>query len=226
MRRWQTVFTEADLRVLQESGFGVPQKFGKKPALVIIDVTRSFIGSTRQAVAESIKEYKTSCGDAGWVALDSISSLLLACRQRHVPVLFTTADPVIRHFISGATKQSQPTPTVDTNSQDIPESIAPLPSEVVIRKPKASAFFGTPLLAYLQYMGIDTLLIVGTTTSGCVRATVVDAFSHGFTCFVVEEATFDRFELSHLVNLFDMNAKYGTVITLKEALDYVRNLKQ
>lgn len=226
MRRWETIFTEADRKVMQESGFGVRQAFGEKPALVIIDVTRSFVGSIRQPIAESIKEYKSSCGDVGWTALDHIGTLLLACRERRVPVLFTTADPVMRHFLQGATKASMPTATIDVKAQDIPESIAPLPSEVVIRKPKASAFFGTPLLAYLHSLGTDTLLIVGTTTSGCVRATVVDAFSHGLTCFLVEECTFDRFELSHLVNLFDMNAKYATVITLNEAMGYVRKLKR
>ena len=68
---------------------------------------------------------------------------------------------------------------------------------------------------------IDSLLITGATTSGCVRASVVDAFSHGYKCFIVEECTFDRFELSHLVNLFDMNAKYADVISLEEALTYL-----
>ncbi len=222
MKRWEEVFTGADRVLLQETGFGAEQTFGDKPALLIIDVTRSFVGSQPQPVLESIKEYKTSCGEVGWAALDSIKSLLQACRGKRIPVLYSTGDPVLRTFLTGATKRvRQPIDTVDPRAEDIPESIAPLPSELVIRKSKASVFFGTPLLMYLNYLRIDTLLIAGTTTSGCVRATVVDAFSHGFRCFVVEEATFDRFELSHLVNLFDINAKYADVITLEKALKYV-----
>ncbi len=75
-------------------------------------------------------------------------------------------------------------------------------------------------------MGIDSLIITGCVTSGCVRATVVDAFSYGYSCFVVEQCTFDRFHLSHLVNLFDMNVKYADVILLDEAIEYVSKLGQ
>jgi len=111
-------------------------------------------------------------------------------------------------------------------AQEIAEAIKPLPSELVIKKTKASAFFGTPLLSALHNLKVDSLLVAGTTTSGCVRATVVDAFSYNFSCFVVEECTFDRFGLSHLVNLWDMNAKYGDVITLDEALHNIASLPQ
>ena len=99
--------------------------------------------------------------------------------------------------------------------------IKPLPSELVIKKTKASAFFGTPLREVLHDLNIDSLLICGTTTSGCVRASIVDAFSHGLRCFLVEECAFDRFELSHLVNLWDINAKYADVITLDEAIGHI-----
>lgn len=222
MRRWEEVFTGADRALLQKTGFGVKQTFGNKPALIIIDVTRSFIGSKRQPVSESIKEYKTSCGEVGWVALSSIKSLLEACRSKHIPVIFTTGDPTTRTFLPGPTKiRPKPLDMADPRRDDIPEPIAPLPSELIIRKSMASGFFGTPLLMYLKYMEIDSLLISGTTTSGCVLATVIDAFSHGFRCFLVEECTFDRFELSHLVNLFDMNTLYADVITLEKALEYV-----
>ena len=88
----------------------------------------------------------------------------------------------------------------------------------MIKKTKASAFFGTPLREVLHDLNVDSLFVCGTTTSGCVRATIVDAFSHGLKCFLVEEGTFDRFELSHLVNLWDINAKYADVITVDEAV--------
>lgn len=94
----------------------------------------------------------------------------------------------------------------------------------MIKKTKASGFFGTPLLSALRHLKCDSLLVAGTTTSGCVRASVVDAISYDFPCFVVEECVFDRFELSHLVNLWDMNAKYADVITLQEAIAHVEGL--
>jgi maleamate amidohydrolase len=92
---------------------------------------------------------------------------------------------------------------------------------LVIKKTKASSFFGTPLLSCLRNLQVDCLLVAGVTTSGCVRATVIDAFSNNFSVFVVEECTFDRFDLSHLVNLWDMDAKYASVISIEEAVEAV-----
>ncbi|MFC1902987.1 isochorismatase family protein [Chloroflexota bacterium] len=200
---------------------GRRQEFGKSPALLVIDVTTEFIGSKPQPVLQSVDEYKTSCGEAGWVILPTIKKLQEACRAKGMPVIFTVADVSARRFTIGAAKVSGPEKVHDPKANEIAEMIKPLPDELVIPKTRASGFFGTPLLSCLRTMNKDTLLIVGGTTSGCLRATVVDAFSYGFRCFIVEEGIFDRFELSHLVNLFDMNAKYADVITLNEALDYI-----
>ena len=90
-----------------------------------------------------------------------------------------------------------------------------------MRKPGPSAFFGTPLLPYLVQHGVDTLVIAGGTTSGCVRATTVDAATLGFRVGVVEEGVFDRFEISHNVALFDLNAKYADVMTLDQIETYL-----
>jgi nicotinamidase-related amidase len=87
-------------------------------------------------------------------------------------------------------------------------------------------FFGTPLTTLLNEMDVDTLIITGTTTSGCVRATAVDAASLDFYVGVVEECTFDRFEVSHKVSLMDMHAKYGSVISLDDAMKYLRATSQ
>lgn len=107
---------------------------------------------------------------------------------------------------------------------DIVADIAPQERDVLLRKSKPSAFFGTGLLHYLLELKVDTLLVVGTTTSGCVRATVIDAFSHNFNVAVVEEGTFDRGEVSHAINLFDMNAKYADVVSLATTLEYIDEL--
>jgi nicotinamidase-related amidase len=101
------------------------------------------------------------------------------------------------------------------------EPLAPLAAEIVVRKSRASAFFGTPLSTWLRQLDVDTVVLAGETTSGCVRATAVDAYSHGFGVAVVEEATFDRSPLSHKVNLFDLSLKYASVVHLDEAVRYL-----
>ena len=224
MRKWETIFSEAERALAKKTGFGRRQSFGKRPALIIIDVNNAFIGSVPKPVLESVEEYYTSCGEKGWAALEHIQKLLLTCRSKNVPVIYTTNDAVTRQFCWGPTKSSSPSGKPDLEGQEIAEAIKPLPSELVIKKTKASAFFGTPMREVLQNLNVDSLLICGTTTSGCVRASIVDAFSHGLTCFLVEECTFDRFELSHLVNLWDINAKYADVITVDEAIGHIDGL--
>lgn len=226
MRPWEEIFTETDREVVRKAGFGRRQPFGHRPALLIIDVKRSFLGSVRQNVLQAVEEYATSCGESGWEALVSIQRLLAACRQAEMPVVFTTGDAVTRQFCGGSTKADADKRPLNLEAEEIPEEIAPSPGELVIRKIKASTFFESPLDASLRAMGVDSLLVVGTSTSGCVRASVIDAYSRGYRVFVVEEACFDRFQLSHLVNLWDMNAKYADVITLGEALAYVEGHRQ
>jgi nicotinamidase-related amidase len=98
------------------------------------------------------------------------------------------------------------------------EAVAPRPEDWVVYKQRPSAFFGTPLASHLVDLGVDTLVIGGQTTSGCVRATVIDAFSYGFRTIVVEECTYDRCMPSHKINLFDMHQKYADVLPIADVL--------
>ncbi|MDP3879224.1 MAG: isochorismatase family protein [Dehalococcoidales bacterium] len=230
MRRWEEILPETDRALYQKLGYSSRQEYGTNPALLIIDVTRGFLGSRPMPVLQAVDEYRTSCGEAGWTALENIKKLLGACRIQKIPAIFTANDAVTQQFCVGPTKPSAGSPkTIQSKDlerrlkgYEIVDEIAPLSSELVIHsKTKANAFEGTPLLSCLQTMGIDCLLVAGCVTSVCVRATVVGAWSHGYPCFVVEECVFDKFELSHLVSLFDMNAKFADVITLEEALQYV-----
>ena len=104
--------------------------------------------------------------------------------------------------------------------------IKPQQGEFIVRKARASAFFGTHLITYLVRKNIDCLLVTGTSTCGCVRGTVLDGYSFGYPVFVVEECVFDRSRTSHLVNLFEMNAKYASVIQLSDAMNYVQGLRR
>jgi len=104
---------------------------------------------------------------------------------------------------------------------DIVDEVAPLPGEAVLRKSSPSAFWGTPLAGHLNYLGVDTLITCGESTSGCVRASVVDGCTYRYRMIVVEEGVFDRHEAAHAINLFDMHQKYADVVSLAEVLEYL-----
>ncbi|MCL5961659.1 MAG: isochorismatase family protein [Chloroflexi bacterium] len=222
MRKWEEVFPEVDRQIYAKAGMSRREAFGRKPAVLIIDVVESFTGSRPENVLQSIEEYSTSCGDVAWKALNSIKSLLDAGREAGVPVVYTKGDATNKYHCGDSTKGLVGKEILRVHNTPIPAVIAPLPSEYVLRKTRASAFFGTPLATYFHRLGVDCLIVGGTSTSGCVRASVIDAYSHGYTVFLVEECCFDRSEFSHLVNLFEMNAKYANVITVAEALDYLK----
>lgn len=230
MTSWRNVLPERERAIYEKGGHGKRQAFGQNPALLVIDVTYGFIGQKPADVLQSVEEFATSCGDVGWAALPNIKNLLSVCREKQRPVVYTRGNLATKRFLGGAARLG-PQPDVQDEDawnsemqrrgQEIPDLIAPLPGEWVLEKSRASAFFSTPLAIYLRQQGVDTVLLTGCVTSGCVRATAVDACSHGFHTFVVEEGVFDRAEMSHLVSLYEMNAKYATVITLAEAIEYV-----
>ena len=119
----------------------------------------------------------------------------------------------------GATKRVKP--SIDASDYAIRPEFKPQPGDVVITKQRASAFYGTPLSAHLTQLGVQTLIVCGESTSGCVRASAVDAYSHGYHVVLVEECCFDRSELSHKVNLFDMHHKYADVMRADEVIAHL-----
>jgi maleamate amidohydrolase len=141
-------------------------------------------------------------------------------------VIYSTSDPDFKAAFGNATKRGVDATDFEKRACDFPEMIEPEEDEFIVRKARASAFFGTHLVTYLVRKNIDCLLVTGTSTCGCVRGTVLDGYSYGYPVFLVEECVFDRSRTSHLVNLFEMNAKYATVIQLNEALNYVNGLRR
>jgi len=218
MRWWEDLFRE------EMGGYGkmvsrVPQTLGAHPALIVVDMVRAFISARGQTMAEAVAQFPTSCGPAAWEAMPHIATVIDAARRAGAPVIYTTALPGGAEPYGGTVKGElarMDTPMDWPHAQDFPDEIAPRPGELIVRKTKASAFFATPLLAYLHRQHVDGVIVTGCTTSGCVRATVVDGFSYGYPTFVVEEACFDRARLSHGVNLFEMNAKYADVVSVDE----------
>jgi len=212
MHPWQEAVPAEDREIFDRGGFGQRQDWGTRPAVLVVDVCASFLGPRRPTI-EAVSAIATSCGQVGWDTLPAIRRLLNAARAASVPVAYTTPTPTTR-----TTKKPS---NHGEEGLRIPEEVGPQPGELVIRKPKASGFLDTGLAARLRSMGVDSLVVCGVSTSGCVRATAVDGFSHEFTVFVVEECCFDRSKFFHNASLYDLNAKYATVVRLDETVEYL-----
>ena len=229
-RVWDKFLTERDKAVFGAGGFGARAGFGKRPALLVIDVNRAFCGERPEPILELIKRWRTSCGEESWVALEYIKRLIEAARAKGLPVLYTTGERRPDNWDAGSwrwksTRGEEPSRADnDLDGNEIVAMIAPAPKDIVIRKQKPSGFFGTNLASYLTLLGCDSVIVVGTTTSGCVRATVVDAFSLNYRVILAEEGCFDRSQASHAVSLCDMHAKYADVVPTAEILSYFERL--
>src|SRR5213595_2597532 len=235
-RIWDKFLTERDKAVFATGGFGARSGFGKRPGLLVIDVNWAFCGERPEPILESIKRWRTSCGEDAWVALDYIKPLIDKARARGIPVIYTTGegrpdkwDRGSWSWKSSRAGETGAAPSPGTNAppldgNEIVAIIAPGPQDIVIRKQKPSGFFGSNLAAYLTLLGADSVIVVGTTTSGCVRATVVDAFSLNYRVILAEEGCFDRSEASHAVSLCDMHAKYADVVPTAEILAHFDHL--
>jgi len=228
---WNQFLTERDKQVFGVAGFGARQGFGKRPALLIVDVNYNFCGDKPEPILDSIKRWRTSCGEEAWEGIKAIKRLLAAARAKDLPVIYTTGIRRPDNWDSGSWswKNSRTRERVITRGTNLPgdtivPDIAPMPGDIVIQKQKPSAFFGTPLTSYLTLLGADSLIVAGTTTSGCVRATVIDAFSNNYRVTVVEEGCFDRSQASHAINLCDMHAKYADVLKLDEVTAFIDTL--
>lgn len=197
-----------------KAGFGGRLAFGKSPALLIIDVVDAYLlpDSPLYAGVEA--------------ALASNARLLRAAREAGIPVILTNVVyqagvggrdggvfyrkvPALKAFQEGSPLGA------------FPKEITPIEGEIVLSKQYASAFFGTPLASTLRAMGVDTVIMGGFSTSGCVRASALDALQHGFIPFVVREASGDRDERVQEANLFDLQAKYAEVVSEDEALKLI-----
>jgi len=228
-RVWDALIPDADRLIYERAGYGNPVELGKRPAVLVIDVTLNFTGDRPEPILDSIRRFSNSCGPAAWTAMESISRLLQAARADALPVFYTRGPlrktPLTLGGWNRTNTRMLTGAEADDPGEQFPAPIAPAAGDQVLEKLKPSAFFGTPLIAMLTELGVDTLLVCGTSTSGCVRASVIDAFSYGLRVGVVEEGVFDRGTVSHAINLFDMNQKYAAVLPLTEALDYLGHLR-
>ncbi|MGG5810155.1 isochorismatase family protein [Falsiroseomonas sp. CW058] len=222
MKPWDGIIPEEEQRAYRAAGFGRRSGLGRRPALLIIDVQYRTTGTTPLPFFESIKEFPTSCGEVAWGAVGNIARILGLFRERGWPVLYPHVAPK-ESFDTGRLAEKVPAlMTVARNGYDFVAEIAPGPKDVLLPKKHPSAFFGTPLASYLIDLGADTLVVTGCTTSGCVRGSVVDAFAYNFRVVVPQDAVYDRSQVSHAVNLFDMSEKYADVMTTEETVAALR----
>jgi maleamate amidohydrolase len=221
-RIWDKYLTEQDKQHLEISGWGdrPPKGLGSKPAVIVVDDYYAALGTVREPILESVKTWPASCGLEGWEAIDRTAELLDAARQAGVPIAYVHG--IIQPAGPWNPKGSTMPPEQEAVAYQTVKEVEPQPGDLVLPKVAASAFAGTPLAYYLNQAGIDTLIVVGETTSGCVRATVLDGAAYRYKIGVVEECVFDRTQSAHALNLFDMHQKYADVISLASAVSYLK----
>jgi len=205
-----------DEAFFRQRGFGLRIGFGERPALIVIDMVKAFTNPEMMLGANLDAE------------LAAINPLLGVAHERGIPVIFSTViyhDADFRDAGIWALKQKGvATLQAGTDGVEVDPRLDFHSTDSLLVKKYASCFFGTDLVSRLMSRQVDTLVITGCTTSGCVRATAVDAVQTGLRPMVVREAVGDRSEAAHVQSLFDLDAKYADVVSLEETLHYLRTI--
>ena len=204
-----------------------------RPAVLIIDVVYDFCGDKREPILESIKKWRNSCGEDAWDAIPVLQNIIDAAHERGVPVIYTIGISRSDNWDRGSwawknSRNLEAPRTVETNQAgtEIMSQIAPIAQDIVINKSKPSAFHGTDIIDYLTLLRCDSVIICGTTTSGCVGATAIDSFSYNYRTIVVEDGCFDRAQASHAISLCDLHAKCADVVKSDEVIAYLKSLSR
>lgn len=225
-RVWDQYLTERDKQQLEVVGPRARVGWGEKPAVLLVDNYRGVLGQGPEPLLEQVRHLPMGTGEEGWAAVRNIANVLAVARAAGIPIVHITG--LAADGLAGFVDAYRPGPRKDVATQlagfEFPPEVAPEPGEVVLAKSAPSAFFGTPLVGHLQHLGVDTLVVCGETTSGCVRASVVDACSYRYRVILPEECNYDRHEACHAINLFDMDQKYADVVPVAEVLAHLSGL--
>jgi maleamate amidohydrolase len=204
-----------DLSDNYKRAYGKRVGFGQRPALILIDFVQGYFdpecdlySGVEDALASALR-VREAASAAGIPVI--LTNVVYHPQALNGGRFYEKAKP-LRYFLEGSPMGAWP------------QGLEPRPEELVVSKQYPSAFFGTSLASTLTSLGIDSVLLTGLTTSGCVRATCIDAMSHGFRTAVVEEACGDRHDDPHRANLFDMDAKYADVVSEAETVDFLKGL--
>ena len=231
--KWGAHVPAADLEVLAAAGYGARMGFGERPALLVIDVTYGFCGTSPKPILEAVREHRHSCGARAWEAVAAMRRLVEATRAAGRPVVYSAMsdpttpghDPGLWGAKNARGAEDGPTPTVGSRpANQVVDELRPAPGEPVLLKGKPSIFHGTNLLDHLVTQQVDSLIVCGGVTSGCVYASTVDGFSHNFRVAVVRDACFDRVETTHWAALLSIDMKYGDVVDTDEVVAHLGTL--
>ena len=213
---WIVTSGKDDEEFFRQRGFGIKIGFGERPALIIIDMLKGFTDPSMPLGAKLDNE------------IEAQKPLLEIAHERGIPVIFSTViydeAEAKDAGIWGLKMKGSLTLAAGSEAVKVDPRLAMQPQDILLVKKYASCFFGTDLVPRLNNRRIDTLIITGCTTSGCVRATAVDAVQNGFRPMVVREAVGDRSAAAHEQSLFDLNAKYADVVSLDETLQYLKTV--
>jgi len=205
------------LEIYNRAGLRNRIGFGQKPALLIVDLQVGFTDQEKSPLAGNLDDQ-----------IEVANRLIECARRRQVPVIFTVIAYEDEKFRDGGLWILK-APTLKmlkkgSGLDELDTRLNKLPDDMIIVKKYASAFFGTCLSSILHLLEVDTLIVIGCTTSGCLRATVVDGLQYGFRVIVPMEGVGDRAPGPHEAALFDIDSKYGDVLYLEDALNYLENL--
>jgi len=206
----------SDLQANYKGVFDSRIGFGKRPALLIVDFINAYITAGAPLYAPDVV-----------TAVHETVDMLALAREKNIPVLYTKVLYNKNFRDGGIFIQKVPLLKTMIDGEPLAEivpELTPVESDIIIVKQYASAFFGTPLAATLTSLSVDTILLTGCSTSGCVRASAVDGMQHGFRVIVPKECVGDRHVGPHEANLFDINSKYGDVVSKSEVMEYLKNL--
>ncbi|WP_017729555.1 isochorismatase family protein [Halalkalibacterium ligniniphilum] len=200
---WDDLLSDKDQKAFDKANMGRETiSIGERPALLIIDMSYGFVDS----------EYRLGSSEAGYPTVNNIKELIPFVRQKGFPIIYTTG--FSEEYEAGNGRWKGGVPKVEREIEIVAD-LKPEPEDIVLQKRRPSGFFGTNLVDMLIYHQVDSLIVTGMSTSGCVRATVVDAFSYNYKVLVPQECVGDRSSLSHKVSLLDIHMKYGDVISLE-----------
>lgn len=211
-RPWDDLLSERDRKVIEAAGYDTrgasnwnTRGFGDRPMLLVVDMQRLIVADN-VSIFEAIEETsRIAVGEDAWTAMEEMVPFVERVRELEIPITYTRVFP----------------PAYDDPEHPdlaVVDALAPAPEDDILDKRYSSCFHGTDLVSRLIRAGIDTLVVVGDTTSGCLRATVVDAQQHGFKVVIPQECVFDRIDLSHRASLLDMWMKYAEVRETSEVL--------
>ena len=219
MRVWEKYITD-DVKAMYAHYRSDP-KIGSRPCLLLIDLYNLSYKGGNLPVSEVIKTNPSGCGEHAYKAIGPTKRLIKLFRDHELPIIFTTRDWDAHSTGKHSTQRQRK--NISESDYDIYDEFQLTRGDILVRKSRASVFFQTKLDDVIKELGIDSIVVGGESTSGCVRASVVDAYSRGLPPVLVEECVFDRNPISHAINLFDMHHKYGHVTSLDNVTQLLKS---